>query len=344
MLVSAYHEIQMDNNQPDWQISNLYSRSWTIIKKFKLLWILGLASAGGSSYSYSRTSNFNPDNFNQFFNQPNHDLPQKATQVLGTATSSPFMESIRSIFASIPFYFYLTLGIELLLLILIGIVVSTVYSAWAEGMLIQATDTASDDKNPTIADSSQKVIPHLSSLIWLQVVPILSLLAAFLVGSLVIVFGLAIDSLATKIIFGLLGVVALGAFIYWVIMLTLSLIWAPRQVILDGKLGKAALFSSFKLAKKKFWPMLLLGLVNVILTALISFAIVLVAGIGIGILAIIGILLGKAIPALTPALILLGIIVITPLIIGFSLLGGITNSFKATVWTLAYKAIRGKYG
>lgn len=333
----------MDEKKADWEISDLYSQSWQIIKKCKLLWILGVAAASGG-YNFSNFSNFRSADFNKIFNNPNNqELPQKATQVLGAATSTPFMESIKGIFSTIPVYFYFILGAEVLILILIGLVISIIYSAWAQGMLIQATDTAADDKDPTIADSSPKVIPHLGSLVWLKVIPSLILILALVIGLAVVIFGLALGNIVIKVIFGILGIVALGAFIYWMIMLSLTQIWAPRQVVLDGKFGQAALLSSFKLVKKKFWSMILIGLVNILLTGTIMVAIILAIGVVGVILVLIGFLLGKAVPTLIPSLVIIALVITIPILIGLILLGGIAESFKATVWTLAYRKIRGKY-
>lgn len=330
----------MEQNLPDWEISKLYSSSWQIIKQSKLLWLLGLA-AGGTGL---QISNYRSADFSKFFNQQgNQELPQKTAQVLAAATSSPFTQSLQAIFGAIPLSFYLILGAETLILVFIALAISIVYSAWGQGASIYAADLARGDKQLTLEEVSSQVRSHLPALVWLNIIPTLVLVLSFIAATTILSLGIALGNDIVKTIFIILTTVAVGAFIYWSIMLTQALIWAPRLVVLEGKFSKAALFSSFKIAKKKFWATLLLGLVNNILAAVISLIVFGGAVVIWGILILIGYLITKLTTNLTFFLIILAVPVVVATIITLSLFGGIINAFKATVWTLAYQQIKGKY-
>jgi hypothetical protein len=332
----------MAENTPDWEIGTLYSQAWNIVKKNKILWILGIAAGGG--VSFNSFSNINSSTIQNLFNKPgNENLQQKTSQVLGAATSSPFNESIKAIFSHIPFSIYLTLSLELLILVLIGLVITVIYSAWIHGLLIASTDQAAAGEKVDLGQASHKVIPRIPSIVWLQIIPGLVFFVSIVVVSLVLIFLFASKILVLQIIAGILTVIAIGALIFWGIMLNFSQIWAIRQAVLEGKYGKAALFSGFRVAKKKFWSMALLGFVNNILVGFASLGAFIAAIIAIVILIIIGFVFVKLVPPLLAPMIIIGVILLIPVGIGLSLIGGFANSFKATVWTLAYRQIKGKY-
>src|SRR5581483_9668517 len=184
------------------------------------------------------------------------------TNVLGAATSSPFTESIKAIFANIPFYYYLVLGLELFILLSIAIVIGVIYRSFAQGVLLQSTFDAAENKKISIEDATKKIMPKLKALIWLQVVPglVFALLSAltFIILSVLV----AVLPGAAKAIPIILIVVAIGAFIYWLIHLTLAQIWAPRKVLMENLTGKEAFWSGLKVGRKKLWASLLLGIVN----------------------------------------------------------------------------------
>lgn len=333
----------MDSNSPDWEISKLYTRAFEVVKKNKLLWVLGLAAAGGG-FNFRSGSNFGSDSFDKIF--PNstpvpgtQPPPESFNNVLGAATSSPFLESIKNIFSSVPFYFYLLLGLEFLTLIVLSLIINIIYSAWSEGLLIQSSMDGAENKKVAIESASQKVFGKLKPLIWLQIVPGLIFTLVVIITIVVLSILFAILPGAAKAIPGILTLIAIGAGIYWALHLALIQIWAPRQVLFENKKSREAFFSGLKLSRKKFWASILLAFVNNILAIfVIGIPIAVLFGLGVG-----GFFVGKLTPALGILLALIAVPVFLAALVGFMLLSGALNSFKATVWTLAYQQIKGKY-
>src|SRR5258708_6673083 len=136
------------DQKPDWNISELYSRAWEVIKKNKILWFLGAASGVGSSYNFN-SSNFNSGDFQKLLspNPATQNTPQKITEVLGASTDKPFTDALIQLFSSVPIGWYILGAIEFILFILFGLVLITIYRAWSQGMLIQATQTALADEH-----------------------------------------------------------------------------------------------------------------------------------------------------------------------------------------------------
>lgn len=323
----------------DWQIGKLYEKAWEIIKKNKVLWIFGAAIAGiGSSYS---SSNFQSDDFKFFekiFQQDSVPTnPGQLTQVLGATTDSSFGQILTQLTANIPSYFYFLLSIEVLAVVGVMLFFGILKSAWTTGGLISGTYLASEGKSVTIRDSSEKTFPHLRSLIWLQIVPSLVVFGGAVLAFGILTLVITLGPTPLKIIFGLLAVVGFIALLYILVFLFFSQIWAPRKVIIDQDPAKKALFSSYKIAKKKFWAMALLALVNSIL----GFIVVMVPLMLIGVIFALGFLGFRG--NFNPVVILPLLPIIPVFIFGFLLLSGILTAFKATVWTLAYQKIRGKY-
>lgn len=330
----------MDIKQPDWEISQLYSRAWEIIKKHKILWIFGLAASGWGA-NYNSQGDFDPKSFEKLFQNTNPPpTPETFNNVLGAATSSPFLESVKNIFNGIPLYFYLLLGLEFLILTLIGLVINLAYSAWSQGLLLKGAFDASEDRTVSIETVSAAVIPKIKPLLWLQIIPglIFALASVLVFGILAIATALLPNP--AKAIPIILTVVAVGAFIYWLIQLTLAQIWAPRKVLAEDLAGKEAFFSGLEVARKKFWASLLLGIVNNILAFFVVMvpSLILVAILGAGVFGAIASMDARVILAI------LGLSLLAVVIIGFSILSGALNAFKAVVWTLAYKQIKEKYG
>lgn len=320
-MESRIKTIEGNNSTTDWSISNLYEKSWEIVKRNKVLWLFGMAVAGlasgGSSYQGSGSSNSN-----------------------GFGNLSGVFQNLMSqhIFSLIPTYFWLILGIEILVLISLGLIISAVGGAWAQASLINAIQTALGNQRSNIRDSSEKAFSVLKPVIWLQIVPTLTIVISAIVTFGLLALGIALAG-SLKILFILLLIAAAFAFTIILILLSLTQIWSFRIATLDKKSGPASLSLGFKMAKKKFWPMILLGFLNTILSGLV---------IGIPLAIMVGLLVGGVSTlngnfSLGISLLILGGILVFIFIFGYMLLVGILNAFKASVWTIAFNNIRGKY-
>jgi hypothetical protein len=140
----------------------------------------------------------------------------------------------------------------------------------------------------------------------------------------------------SRIIFGLLFLGFVLFLIYAWIMLTTSLIWATRQVVAEGKPAKEALHCGYNIAKKKLWSILLLSLVNSILVAIVF---------GLPIVVVIGFIIGAVFAGKSfgIALFIIAGLLLFAFIIAGTIVNGALGAFKASVWSLAYANIKGKY-
>lgn len=329
---------------PDWTISELYERSWQLVKKYKVLWVFGMAVAGlASGVGLNNFSNFGPSDtksFEKYFISPSPQPDASGfTNILGATTSTPLTNTLSHALSLIPVSLYVLLGIEILALVVLGIIISLISGAWANSSLIHSIQTAVDGEKPTIKDSSQKAFSNIKPLIWLQFIPTLIFILVSISVFGILAAGIALSGDVLKIIIILLLIAAVVIWLYASTMLSLSNIWATRIVVLDKGKAFESLKSGFKISKNKFWSMVLLGLVNMIMSGII---------VGLPIAVIAGFLLGGGFSlngnsVIGIVLLTIGGILLIAFLLGFTLISGILTAFKASVWTLAYNKIKGKY-
>ena len=334
------------NDKPDWEIGNLYKRSFDIVKNFKVLWLFGATIAGAVSFSgfdsASRLSNLSSSKnskydsgykfFQDLFNSPS------TNKTLGDATSY-FSELLKYLFSQIPTWVYLILGFEIFALVIIGIILSLVSNSWAIGSLLSGIELAEDNKTVSIEEASKPTFKTIKPLMWLTFVPSFVLNITFIVLTLITIAGISLGQGPLKIVSVLLLIVFSIAYSILSAFLGLSKIWGEREIVLSNKSGKKALFDGYKIVKKKFWAMILLGLVNTVFSFLILGSIIAVfAGLFLG-----GIFNVDNNSALSISFFGIGGIFLVIFIVLSPLLSGIIYAFKASVWSLAYKNIKGKY-
>lgn len=331
-------------NKPDWSIEDLYRKSWNIVKNNKVLWIFAAAIGGGASFSNS--FNFSNNDFEGFqkFLESNPPTPEPNTisQVLGT-TTSPSLNTLSHLFSGVPYWLYGILALEILFLILSSIIISLVYSAWSNGALLENIEICIKGGKANIRDASEKAFGYIKPLIFIQIVPwLIGLLVMFgflTLTIIAVIIGILISNIAIWLIFAFMSIPIMIFSLFAVIMLTLTLIWAPRMVVVDKKSGWAALVTGFNIAKRKFWASLLLGVVNIVLSMIVFFVpVAFIGASGIG-----SLFLGMSIEWFrAPLLVFWGLLMI-PLLVLFMVGTAFFTAFKTTVWSLAYGNIRGKY-
>lgn len=332
--------MKVSKKDSSWEIADLYKRSWHIVKKQKVLWIFAAALAGtGTSgiSNVSRLSRFSGKTDSKMFErlfQNYHANPP----VLGDSTSS-FFETFKHLLSQIPPFLYILLGVELLAALLIGVFIALVKKAWATGSLLEAIELANKGKDVSIEQSSTGALKHVRALMWLLFAPsfLLGIIAVVLIA--VFILGIVFGNGILKIVSIVLLIITFLSFFVFSILLSLSSIWASRQIMVDAKSGRQALFEGFRLMKKKLWPMILLGLVNTVCSFLIF-------GVLIGVFA--GLIIGGFLNFQNNSFLgfgllgsgILGIIVFA---IFTPVLSGIITAFKTSTWSLAYHVIRKKY-
>lgn len=328
----------------EWPIGELYGKAYRIATKNPVLWWFAIAigAGAGSSFRGNGGSDISAKDMQFFQNMFSGSPQQSAEKVLGAATS-PMGDLFQQIIQAIPWYFYLFFGIEILVLLGIGIAVSIIYRAWAEAALLTGIENGIKDEKPVMKDMSEKAFPRIKSFIWLQVLPSLAfwLISLSLLGMLIFLLIVVPGNL--KILLGILLGIAMLVFIIGLLFLTMALIWAPRKVIVDHLSAREAFLVSIHIAKRKFWKTILFGILNNLISLVIF-------GVAIGIPLVLFVLLGILAGVLWKGMFGLSVTIISIIavlavvwIVLLTLLGGIVDSFKAAFWSLAYHKIRGKY-
>lgn len=331
----------MEKKNTDWSISDLYRKSWEIIKNNKILWIFGMATVSLSSGSNSGSGRF--DSLKEIFQNNNASTgSDKVNQVLGASTNT-FTDTLNNLFFAVPIWLYILLGLGIVLLILASIVLGVIYQAWVSGALISGVNIAATGQKPTISQSSHLSFPAIKGLIWVNLVPsLIFFVVTFVVLGLLILGIVILPSLAKAIPILFMVIAVFAALISW-IFINLTQTFASRRVVLEKKPGSQSFSSSFKIVKKKFWRMLGLGLVNTLLS-LVVMLIVAIPILIVGGVALLGIIFTKAPnPSLVGTLVVAATVLILVYFLGYTIFSGILNSFKASVWTLAYNHIKGEY-
>lgn len=333
----ASEENKVIIEKPDWTIEELYRKAWQTVKNNKILWVFGAAIGAATSFNTSSFNNSDIKDLQKLF-EGEPTKTQELTRVLGAATLTT--DSVIShLFSAVPLYLWILLGFEFLFLILLGIFISIIYKSWATGALLENVDRCIKGGKAAIREASEKAFTVLKPLLWLEIIPSLILTVGSIIVLVILGAGIAFAPIIFKAIFGLLLFIFVFFLIYAWTMLTVSLIWATRKVVTENKPAKEALRHGYSIAKKKFWATLLLGMVNNILVAIVF---------GIPIVAVIGLIIGavfasKSILALGTIMFIIGSLLLFALIIAGTVIGGILGAFKASVWSLAYSNIKGKY-
>lgn len=323
--------------KPDWTIEELYRKAWQIVKNNKMLWVFGAAIGAGTS-NYNNSIDKSDTEWLRKLFEGNPQQSQELTRVLGAATSATD-GIISHLFSAVPLYLWILLGLEFLFLFLFGVFISLIYKSWATGALLENVDHCVKGGKAAIREASEKAFTVLKPLLWLEIIPGLLLTLGSIFSFIILIGGIMFAPGILKAIFGLLLFGFVLFLIYAWIMLTASLIWATRKVVSENTRAKEALRLGYNIAKKKFWAILLLGLVNNVLVAIVfGIPIVILIGIIVG-----GIIASQSIQSLGTAIFIIGGLLLFTLIIAGTVAGGILGAFKASVWSLAYNNIKGKY-
>ena len=328
-----------DSPKKDWEISTLYSKSWEIVKNNKVTWIFGAAVASmmGGSSSFNSSGDFDTESFQKLFNQE-EPAREKISQVLGSSID-PITTLFNQIVQTIPFYYYVIFALEIIFLIVVGFVIRCIYSAWAHASLIESVNSAYHNHKPTIADSSQKGFAHIKSFVLLELIPMLFYLVVIPASILIFALGFSVDNFGMRVFLGVLVAIEVCLLIYVTIVINIGMIWAYREIAISDKGVKESFWDGIKIARKKFWGSLGVGALNVFLSGIVGAIplLILIALIGWGVYSYL------STEKISPEVVL-GIAAAVIVYIPVSLiLGGMIHAFKASVWTIAYDNIKGKY-
>lgn len=327
----------MEQKPPDWTISELYQKAWFMVRNNKILWLFalafggGLMSGSGSSNSSSSGGSSSTWQFFQNFFQ-NH---QQSSKVLGDATSST-ADIIFSVFSGIPFWLIALIGFELFFLLFIIITTFYIYQNWAHAALIETIETISNGGKATIRDSSEKAFRSILPVMQVTTIPS-GIFFAILIAELIITI---LSAFFAPTLFFFMALVIFTYFLIFGIFILLNNIIAPRVIVLEKKQAKEAFLESLEIIKQKKYDLALVGLINGIMTWVIS---VIVAVVSFGIIlsgAFIFLFGGQSF--LTLPFIIFVTIPLVLYLVGYQIADSIVGAFKACVWSLAFSKLRRK--
>ncbi len=326
--------------QADWSIGELYQSAINLVKKNKVLWIFAIALGATGSYSIHNTSNFNQkdiQNFQKLFQQ--HAV-HTSDKVLGASTSL-MNDTVSYLFSAIQPTWYVLLGAEFLCVLIAGIVISVIYRGWAEAGLLTNIENAIQNKPVTIKDGSESAFVHLKAIIKVRLVPACIVVGIYFASLIITVILGTFIGFPFMITFIVLEILAL---IICIFLLSFSLIWAVREIVVDKKPAKQAFYAGLTITKKKFWPMAGLGFLNVLLTGVVTGILM----IPIFLFFVGGVFIVILLFALKNAIALsiaffIGMLMLLAAGLVIDVAGGILTAFSTSVWSLAYNKIRGKY-
>lgn len=318
----------------DWSVNELYGRAWNIAWKNKILWIFamavyGLSSGGSNNLGNHASSAGKSGQNNETLNVVFHNSIASAHEignVLGASTSA-FLEHVIRIFSFVPIPVYIALCIELIFIILLAVITGYIYQSWATGALFNSIETCIDEKKASISQASENAFSHLPALLKLQIIPIISV---SLIGIVYSLFLFGAFPLGIRLLLALLCVVVFG-------ILSLVYIWAPRKVMTENKPAWVSLQESYRMVKKKLWPMVFLGFLNLLITFSGIVVVIIALVLLVFLSGFVSIFLGQGffMVSMIPIIILF--------IATIMVLGSFWDAVKATVWSLALRKIRGKY-
>lgn len=346
-LAEEKQDAHLHNPSKDpWSFGEIFNQAFQIAKKTPTLWWFALAL--GSSVGYSGASNFqlpSPTDFqniNQLLQEPNKQSSLLLTKVLGDSTN-PLQDIIQQTIHAIPWYFHAILGIELSILLGISIISFIIYQAWAKAALLHGIESTIKDETVDMSVSSEKAFPQIKSFIWLNIVPhlIFWLISLSLLGCLTVFLIIFPSNMKTFI--SILLIIAFIVFIIGLLFLTMTSIWAPREVITHKVPAYQAFLKAATIAKKKFWKTLLYAIWKNILTFIMTMLVLIIPLIILGILFFISIFISQQSLAFFIPIAILTSFLFIIWIIAFTLWSGAIQTLTESFWSIAYHKIWRKY-
>jgi len=239
-------------------------RSWELTWNNKWLWVVGMVLAafggGGGNTGTGGGSGTSSSNLREIPANLPGQLPEKAEEVLGMATSA-----VGEWFVSVPVLTWVLLGAGVVLLVVLVTAISMVARSWAKGALVGGMDLADSGKEASLKTMTGFGFSNIKSLIIFSVISgavVLGVVAGYGVvfGVGMLVFGW-FETLRTV---WLVLTVTVGVLALVLLMLINAMIgmYAERLIVLKGMAPWEAWKRGLALSKGNFLPTLLMGLLN----------------------------------------------------------------------------------
>lgn len=305
-------------------LSAILNKAFKITKESKWLWVWGILLAGSASFNFSRAFNSNKrvDSFSQ-------------------NTENAFLTTLQGYVRFIPPYYFVILGVLVVLFVILAICISLYLRSFAEGALIYGISLENANTKALLSNTAKKGRAVAIEVIKLNVFPSLLLGLAFFVAFVPLVGIAAIvpdNNIPLRLIIVLVTIVFLIAFVIAAIFVSVSLNIGRMSVVLEGLSWKEGLKKGFDIFKKYFTDVIVLGFLNCLISIAVWFlsCVVFIPVIFLGLAGVFGIM---ALPVLSIIFIPLGVILFITVMLGFSLLGGMFTVFNNATWVLLYEQL-----
>jgi len=315
-------------------LSEIYSKSFKIVRKHKVLWVFGVviaalsgSSAASFSNSFNRSGNF-ADKFGGF-NQ------SSISGSLSNASSElqPLFNIFNDYFKAIPTSTWIMLGLAVFTTLVFGIIFALLIRSWAEGSLIGGTYDALDERNEvsfaSVSYRGRKSFKSLAALYFFPNLIMLLIFAPFIV-LMIMLFA------SNQVVLGrTLAALTIITAILASIIISVSTLWGERIIAIEHLPWTAAFWQGLKMFREHFLDTIKLGCSNLAVGCGSGCLLTIIVIPIIGVLVLIGIipLIGWL---LIPVLLLIAIIVLSALGLASSLI----LTFKYTTWSVLYKHLK----
>ena len=252
---------------PDYSV--FISKTIEVIKKNKWLFVYGFVLAIFSSGS--STSNFrlpNGDNLPNLKDSIPSDLPEETSQVLGAYTSQ-----LLDWVGSVSLYTWVVLVLGIIFLVLFGVTIRVILTAWATGGLIGGLDLAFRGNLVTLKNSVNHALANIKGLVVFGFISLLIFLglSLALVSFWGIIYFLIQNVEALKSFWVIVGsVVGIVAFFLMFVFYLMIEAYAQRLIVLKGYKPWLAWKKALSLSRSSFLPTLVMGIINSLLTGVVG--------------------------------------------------------------------------
>jgi len=314
--------------KPNWNLGDIYRQSWELTKTHKKLWILGLAvsvlvTTASSSNSSSR------NNTQKNTSKP----PTEASQSL-KVFSQRFIGTVTPNLKDVPLATYPLIGLEFTALVAISIIISLTASAWSRAALMLGCSQALMTGETELISISKHARRQVKTVLRIDYLPWLKPLGILLIAALI---GLIGALFKLPIILPLAMIVAVIIFIVRAFYIIVAQVWAYRFAVLNADTYPYAMELGAQTATGNVGKMLLLGLINALVSGLISLIIFLPFGSASAITVFMAINKPDTGSILSAAItVILSILVAKPL---FGAKAAVMTVFSYFTWHLSFKAL-----
>ncbi|OGC50431.1 hypothetical protein A2716_04465 [candidate division WWE3 bacterium RIFCSPHIGHO2_01_FULL_40_23] len=325
----------------------IINEAFRITFKNKWLWVFGLILAMGSS-----GGNFNipdapgsktkdkdnrietPGKVNDVYKRTFEDGLLKAGSVLGESTVS-----LREVGRRIPIYYWVVLGVFLLIAFVLVVGISIYARSYAYGSLVQGVDLENRGITADLSGMSKEGRRRAVEIVKLELLPmVLAFVDLFLLWVPMILVFMSEMSSGVKLFLGLVLLTLALVFLILLIIVSVSAGLGRIAVVLSDLSWRQAFKKGFYIFKKFFIDVVVMGIINCFTGFLFGLASCVIL-IPFMILIFIGIAGLALSPYAGVVLFPLFGIMIVALIILFTLISAIAKVFMESTWVLLYKQL-----